>query len=277
MIPDCPDDGELVEREIDRVLTQYRESPNLLFTARTYLRKVEEVIQSVCALPDFFNIETAVGDQLTLIGKRLGFPRCHCYCAVQPVFGFECNDNTLDFEFPVVGFCEIGTWKDCGDVGVAEICITDDDVYRAFLKARRYQFRSFYSIDDLTTALRFIWGPTAWVMDAGKGRVVMTPGRDLTADEVALLQIVARVLPIAPGINPRFHFGPSRVFGFGEGWGGFCEEYAPDGLPIVTADGMPILVTDGTGGEEVMLMTGPLVENAAWMCEIDVHPYDCIN
>lgn len=265
--------AERVDIEISRVLTQYRESPKLLHVLRTYLTHVAQVIESIDAIPTFFDINTAVGDQLTLLGKRLGWPRCHCICVTQPVFGFDCPGLPLDF--PIVGFCEPGTWIDCGEFGIGDICINDDEMYRGFLKARRYQILSLYDRGSLTQAVRDIWGPRAWVVDDGKGRVVLSPGRDLSASEIAFLQLVPRVLPVAPGIQQRYHFLSSLVFGFGEGWGGFCQ---PTGNPVLLSDDDMSLVVDDDGtilydleGEGGV----PQYQDADWMCEYDLRPYSC--
>lgn len=272
---DCPAPGSLVEREIDRVLTHYRESPKLLHLIRTYLGQAEQVIGAICDLPSAFDIDSAGGDQLTLVGKRLGWPRCHCVCNVQPVFGFACDGVPTDDV--ITGFCDDNnTWADCGPFGTSDICINDDEVYRSFLKARRYQMLALFDLASLTAAIQHLLGPTATVLDAGVGRVVLAPGRELTAAENALLQLYPRVLPVAPGIRIRFHFGPLEVFGFGEGWGGFCDEWEPDGLPLVTASGELILVSGASPGDpDRPLMTGPLTRDAEWMCEIDTRPYDC--
>jgi len=264
----CIDEDLFVESGIDRVLTQYRESPKLLHVIRTYVRQVAQIHASICDLPSFFDLNTAVADQLTLIGKRMGFPRCHCACDVSPVFGFACEGQPNTH--PIVGFCEDGSWQGCGEDGISEICINDDEMYRKFLICRSYQMQARYSIVDLTQALRVMYGDTATVLDAGHGRVVLAPFRVLTDPENAVLQIVPRVLPIAPGIVTRWHFGTFKVFGFGEGWGGFCEEWEPDGLPLVTEDGEEIVTEDGEP-----IMTGPLTRGADLMCEIDLKPYSC--
>jgi hypothetical protein len=264
----CPEDFENVERRIDRVLTQYRESPKLLHLIRTMLRQVEIVQQAVCDLPAWFDIDTAVGDQLTIIGKRLGFPRDHCVCAVQPAFGFDCGPQT--FGFDVLGFCTDAAWIECADFGVSEISIDDDELYRKFLKVRRYQMLAYFDLASLTAALRIFWGDTAKVLDRGRGRVVLAPGRPLTAAEEAVLQLYPRVMPVGLGIAQRYHFGPVRVFGFGEGWGGFCDGEAVDGQPLLTEDDEPILTE---AGDEIL--TDNLGIGSDWMCEIDVRPYDC--
>lgn len=265
----CLDTEAIVEGEINRIGTQYRESPNLLHLMRTYLRQVGAAMEAVCQVPSFFDLDNAVGDQLTILGKRLGWPRCHCVCNIPPVFGFACEG--VPSQMIVAGFCDENvTWAACGPFGLSDLCINDDETYRKFLKVRRYQMLSLYDLDSLSEAIKIFWGSTAVVLDAGHGRVVVAPGRDLTATEVALLQLYPRVLPTAPGISIRFHFGPVKVFGFGDGWGGFCEPTFSEGLPLMTEKGDIITTEDGTP-----IMTGPLTQDAPWMCEVDVNPYDC--
>lgn len=266
----CPEPDVLVEQRVDRVWTQYRESPKLLHLMRTYMRQAEAILLEACALPQKFDLDTAVGDQLTLLGKRLGWPRCHCVCTSQPTFGFACEG--VPVQQPITGFCDAnGVWFDCNPYGTADICITDDEVYRNFLRARRFQMLALYDLESLTIAIQHLFGPTASVLDAGNGRVVIAPGRFLTDSEQLLIQLYPRVLPVAPGIRVRFHYGEDiKVFGFGEGWGGFCEMWEPDGLPLATEND-DVLVTET--GE--VLVTGPLTKDSIWMCEIDPRPYTC--
>lgn len=234
---DCPDPGALVEQEINHVLTQYRESPNLLGLIRAYLRQVDEALRSICVIPSYFDLDTAVGDQLTLLGKRLGFPRCHCVCTVSPVFGFSC-EGAYAGPYEIVGFCEGGTWINCRETGTSTICIDDDEVYRAILKARRYQALGLYDDESLEAAAGHVWGGNAQVISLGLGRVVVSPGRALTAYETMVRPIVFRALPIAPGVKALTSDATGPVFGFGGGWFGFCED-------------------------------------AEWLCPVDPHPFDC--
>ncbi|MXN51924.1 DUF2612 domain-containing protein [Shinella sp. AETb1-6] len=264
----CVDPDAMVEDGINKVLTQYRESPKLLHMIRTYMRKVAEIHTAICDLPSHFDLQSAVGDQLTLIGKRMGFPRCHCVCDIQPVYGFACEGVPTDR--PIIGPCEVGSWEGCGEDGISEICIDDDEMYRKLLISRSFQMQSRYSLEDLTASLQVLYGEQAAVLDAGNGRVVLAPFRELSEAETAILQIVPRALPLAPGIVSRWHFGTFLVAGFGEGWGGPCEDWEADGLPLATEAG-DILVTEG--GEE--LWTGALTRGADMMCEIDLKPYSC--
>lgn len=265
----CQTKEEFVEEGVNHVKTALRETPKFLIMLRSWLGQLWDAQNAVCGIPEKFDIDTAVGDQLTIIGKWMGFPRCHCVCDVQPVFGFAC-DVTVPGSRPIVGFCEGGVFLDCATDGISEICITDDEVYRSFLIARSYQMQALYSWDDLNAALRAIFGPQAMVMDAGHGQVILAPLRVLTDLETALLQVIPRVLPIAPGVTTRWHFGTFKIFGFGAGWGNFCEEWEPAGLALETEDGIELVTEGGTP-----IFTGPLTRDADILCDFDVKPYSC--
>lgn len=265
----CETREAFVKDGTDKVINQYRESPKLLGMIAAHLGQLWDIYNSVCKMPDYFDLDTAVGDQLTIIGKWMGFPRCHCVCDVQPVFGFSCGAPTVAGR-RILGFCEDALWIDCVSDGLSEICITDDETYRKFLKVRAYQIEKAYSWEDLTAALQILFGEQARVMDAGHGEVVLAPLRELTESEKALHSLYPRVLPITPGIVTRWHFGTFKIFGFGEGWGGFCEEWQPNGLALQTENGITLVTEDG-----IPIITGPLYQDAHWLCREDLKPYSC--
>lgn len=217
----CPDKETLIGERLDRLLTQYRESPNLKAIIEQGLSQIADVALALCDVPSHFEISDAIGDQLTLIGKRMGWPRCHCICDVGPTFGFGCG--TSNPNQPIVGFCEGGDWADCQSFGTGDLCLEDDEVYRRYLLARRYQALQRYSLDDLQAAMRHIWGDSATASSLGGARVNIAPGRALTSQEQRELPLAIRVLPIAPGIQVYVDFAAGPIFGFGSGWAGFCD------------------------------------------------------
>lgn len=265
---DCPEVDSLVESLINRVLTQYRESPKLLHLMRTDLRSIEEIIRILCGLPDYFDLDTAVGEQLTFLGKRMGFPRCHCVCEVQPVFGFECDGfNPLQ---PLAGFCDPNsTWADCDEFTVSDLCINDDELYRKFLYVRRYQMLALFDLKSLEETLKIFWGDAARVLDSTNGKVTVTPGRALTIGEMQFIKLYLRVLPISPGIKTLVHFGEREIFGFGTGWGGFCETQNGVEQNLIDDDDRDFITNTGD-----QIITTPF-SVAEWMCGIDIQPYDC--
>lgn len=260
---------EVIDGRISKILTQYRESPKLIHMLKTYMGQIVDPYQGISDLPELMDIDFAVGDQLTLLGKRLGWLRCHCVCDYQPVFGFECDDQVS--QLPVEGFCnDLTTWIACEDTGIGEVCISDDELYRKFLKVRLYQISNRYYMNDLTQCLNIMWGDTSRVIYSGRKQLIVSPGRDLTNDEISLLQLYPRILPVALGVQVLFHFGEPELFGFGDGWGGFCDQGFPDGVDIVTESG-EILVTE----DPENIITGPLLDGANWLCPIDVKPWSC--
>src|SRR5690348_11451199 len=117
--------GDLVEPEIDKVATQYREATKFLGLIRAILSEGEGAAIRLNEVPAFFDIDTAVGDQLTIIGKWLGFPRRHCVCDAPAVFGFDCGSPG---SFTISGFCAPGsTWLGCPPLGNSTLCIDDDE------------------------------------------------------------------------------------------------------------------------------------------------------
>ena len=57
--------------------------------------QVADVITSICDLPSYFDIDTEVGEQLTFLGRRMGWPRCHCICTSQPVLALPVRSMSL--------------------------------------------------------------------------------------------------------------------------------------------------------------------------------------
>ncbi|QQM29284.1 DUF2612 domain-containing protein [Martelella lutilitoris] len=254
----------IVDDAMGEVLTQYRESPKLLALIRHDLDAMYDVFQRAQALPRKFDILDAEGEQLTLIGKRVGFPREHCICVPVPVLGFDCAPGSQNVN--IVGFCAGGSWYACNDAGEGTISIEDDDLYRRHIIARLYQMRQLWGIDSLSAAVKAIWGETATVTNMGGARVCVSPGRLLTEMEGLLIQVSFRALPIPPGIKTYISQATGQVIGFGGGWGGLCDgaewlcpiEFDPFGcdftwqnpettLPelFITSDGLIFNAADG--------------------------------
>lgn len=222
---ECTEIDDLVEARIDRAWTQYRESPKLLEMTRIYLREIAEATRATCEIISFFDINTAVGDQLTIIGKALGWPRCHCRGQRRPVFGFACVDECGPPVVPIGGFCEAEF--DCGGPDYVEFCFTDDELYRGFLKARRWAIAENCTHHGITLAAREVFGPNAVIYEDGDGVIEVAAGRLLTNIEISIAHLYEQVLPIPPGVRLEINHSNGVPFGFGAGWGGFCDGAFP--------------------------------------------------
>lgn len=228
-MPDLVD--YLVEDKIDKVATQYRESKRLLSLIRAFLRQAGSAYGAACAMLDFFDIDTAVGDQLTILGKVLGWGRCHCRGQRRPVFGFSCDGTTCEIPVvPVAGFCE-AEW-DCGGPDFVEFCFADDELYRRFLKARVITLTGDYSRPGITAASRELFGEHAVILREDPGVVAISTGRILTNVEISIAHLFPQVMPVARGVRFELWHSDGPHFGFGEGWGGFCNGSFSREIPL---------------------------------------------
>ncbi|HEY8356692.1 MAG TPA: DUF2612 domain-containing protein [Ramlibacter sp.] len=228
----CPDIDALVESKIDRVATQYRESPKLLGLIRAYLRPAAEAYDALCETLDKFDIDNAVGDQLTILGKALGWPRTHCKGQKRPVFGFSCEgfDECSIPVRPVAGFC-FAEWN-CDGPDFVEFTFRDDELYRGFLKARVVTLLGDYTRKGLTEAARAMFGQDAVIYRERPAVVSVATGRLMTNVEISIVHLYAQVLPVAPGLRLELWHSKGRPFGFGAGWGGFCSGRFPRQIPL---------------------------------------------
>lgn len=221
------DRGDVLEEVLNEVLTQYRESPKLLHLIRNYMERLDDLRLVAEELPNFFDVLTASGDQLTIIGKWLGWPRAHRVGVETSVFGYSysnegCEDDCSDGP-PVAGWCT-GEWGDCINTEFSPYFFDDDDVYRRYLLSRVVQLFGDYRRRTVTLCSRLIYGDTAYILREGAGWVTISTGRPFLADERSVRHLVRQVLPVAPGVLVNIVSQPSgsRVFGYGRGWGEWC-------------------------------------------------------
>lgn len=228
----CPDPNALVESKINKGRTQYREAVKFLGMVRAYLDQVALLTRETCEILDYLDIDTAVGDQLTILGKALGWPRCHCTGQRRPVFGFACDFSDCEVPaVPVAGFCE-AEWDCDGSPDFVEFCLTDDEMYRRFLKARVITLTGDYTRAGITAAARELFGPNAVIYRETHGTIALATSRLLTSVEISIAHLFKQVLPVAPGVRFELWHGNGVPFGFGAGWGQFCTSAFPAQIPL---------------------------------------------
>lgn len=219
------DKAAMEEERINRVLTQYRESPNLLGLIRAVLSELADVAERGDAIQSAFNIDTSMGDQLTMIGKWLGWPRTHCKGSRAKVFGFACEDDDCSVGYPVLGFCE-GARFACDGAQFEEYTFEDDELYRRYLKARAVAINSAqtndYTRESLVAAATAMFGEECVIVKEGRAEIILCLTRFFTPDELQILHLAEHVLPIAPGVKLTWAHCDGAIFGFGAGWGEMC-------------------------------------------------------
>lgn len=219
------DKAAMEEERINRILTQYRESPNLIGVIRAALSELADVAERGDAIQAAFDIDTSTGDQLTMIGKWLGWPRTHCQGSRAKVFGFACEEDDCSVGYPVLGFCE-GARFACEGALFEEFTFSDDALYRRYLKARAVAINAAqtndYSRDDLVAAASALFGDDCVIVKERRGETILCLTRFFTSAELQILHLAEHVLPIPPGVTLTWAHCDGEIFGVGTGWGELC-------------------------------------------------------
>lgn len=142
------------------------------------------------------------------------------------MFGFACESECGPPAVPVAGFCE-AEW-DCGEgPEFVEFCFADDEMYRDFLKARIITLIGLYTREGMHDAARALWGNHATVWLDRPGVVTVVTGRLLSDIEISIAHLYQQVMPVPPGVRLEVWHSSGPAFGFGDGWGGFCDGAIP--------------------------------------------------
>lgn len=202
-----------VDERLGKVLTQYRESSNLLALIRNYLEPTVEFGNTLCAISDAWDIDTATGHQLTIIGNSLGWPRVHCEGLNLQVFGFQPGFNLGGFG---------AVWDFPGDQKFGKFTFTDDDLYRAFLKSLVIKLNGEHGQGAVREAAQILFGPDTDILYDRVGEISIYAERVLTATEISILHLYEQIMPVAPGVKLGIYQATNgQPFGFGAGWGEF--------------------------------------------------------
>lgn len=137
------------------ILTQYREATNLVAYTKAFLKESDEIEEVLRQLLDERFIDTAVGDQLDILGVIVGLPRTSAEYISNPFFGFLTAIGARTYSTlaaPSTG----GTWRTLADPDSLPQ-ILDDDVYRGFLKAKIERNHTDGTIEDVITVVELLF------------------------------------------------------------------------------------------------------------------------
>jgi len=198
------------ESRLDLLATQYRESPNLKALIGVYLDAAGELTPAICETFDR-DIDTAIGDQLTQLGKILGWDRVQCGGVRPRVFGFECVDDCSTNTITIGGFCDPWLGEDCNaETLFGEFTFSDDELYRRFLKSLILKYDNDFRRSTLREAVEILFGSAATIYNETAGTVEIYAGRALSLDEQAVAHLIKQVLPIAPGVGVSVYEGQGK-------------------------------------------------------------------
>lgn len=212
------------------ITSEHRTAPRFVATVGAVTGALAITADVTRSIPNAFDVETAVGAQLDIIGLWVGQSRLIPNVLLLQFFGFSGNPAALPFgeeDNPSGG----GRWYEEGEDYTATTVLGDPE-YRTLILARIARDMSKGTTAELLGSLSFIFGGARVALDdPGDMSISVAIGRYLTLVEraiIANLDILPR--PAGVRISRRVMFNSERYFGF-EGQANalsFGEEGLPD-------------------------------------------------
>ena len=207
----CAAPSNLVAAFLSRLAHSYQEGTNITALLTALLSEVEEYEGIVCGLVDTLDCDTAVGDQLDIVGTIVGLPRTVC-----GVFRSEpqlCGGPVIPLE---------------------DYTFTDDAEYRKFIKAHiaARNFDGTLAAYESILQLLFDDIPIGDPL-TGDARVAISHGgytfiripRALTDLENQRMELVKFILPYFGATDVRVGFG-TGTFALGDdALTGVCQTF----------------------------------------------------
>ena len=207
------------------ITSEHRDRPKFSAMVKAVADPFGGVFDFCQSLYGYFDLDTAEGEQLDIIGLWVGQSRLIPGVLIVGYFGFE--DQVAALTYGEEGNASIGGRFYNEGEPVSGSSILDDPEYRLILRAKIVRNHAKGTTADIIKALTFMFDAPAIVDDPGTMAIGVYIGRNLTLVERALLtQLDILPRPAGVRIETRGYFNGSGYLGF-EGQDGavpFAEE-----------------------------------------------------
>lgn len=205
--------GAGVDQRIDRmtdyselVTSEYSNSPNFLQTVQLTANGVGDITSVIQSLPALFDLDTAVGSQLDVDGRWIGFARTIGGVVLVQFFGFSDDATALTFGElgnPSVG----GRFYELGEDTSTTATLADPE-YRLLLQAKILQNDWDGSVAEFESAISDVIAMPTTIIDPGTNVVLIMPS---AAVDPVLSQLLTNydLLPRAAGVRYQYVFPQS--------------------------------------------------------------------
>lgn len=198
---------------ISRLVTQFKESPNLIGYIRSIISESDVIESELCDVLSLRTLDTATNAQLDVIGALVGQGRLLIDATAFSFFGFEGNPISASFgdiNNPQLG----GRFASIGEslTGFTEL---NDDDYRLFIRARIIRNFTAARPEDVINQIRFIFGDVLVVITEGvNASYQISLGILLSANQRVLIQNDLFLKPAGVQLSLVAEFDTANFFGF---------------------------------------------------------------
>lgn len=174
----------------------HRDKPKLKQTLIETITPLIQIANALEQLPERYDIDTAVGDQLQTIALWVGAPRTVPNVIPLPYFGFEGQPAALPFGEvgdPSIG----GFWRESGVSGNYG-AVLDTETLRKVVKAQIFKNSCKGLLDDAHTIISMITDKAFKIKDLLNMRVELTFLEDV---DVQTLELSRLMFPRPAGVE----------------------------------------------------------------------------
>ena len=201
-----------------RLITEYRESVNLINNIRTLLLEANTLEEVYCSLIEDRTIDTATGITLDILGSIVGQPREFVTANFINFFAFKDTDGNFPINTSGLGTLDNinagGLFKSVNDDLTGTIQL-DDERYRLFIRARIARNFSKATPEDVIANAKFVTESSLVILEELEDAAYnLKIGRVFTDDEQAII-LALDFIPKPAGVNVNyFDFELGNVFAF---------------------------------------------------------------
>ena len=180
------------------IAAEHNQQPQFMALVTVFCAAIGDINEAVQEINASFNLNTAGGAQLDVVGQWVGQPRIIPNVLLTGYFGFSDDQAALgfgDLTNPSIG----GIWYSLGD-SYATTTALNDEPYRLAIKARIVRNQSHGRISDLENALSFVFDANAHIVDTGNYSINIVVDTPVTQVAQALLNGLD-LLPRPAGVS----------------------------------------------------------------------------
>lgn len=197
-------DPELIDHRAlaeSRLVTQFRESPNLIAYIKTLLIEADTLEQLINDVMTDRWLDNASGVQLDIIGVIVGQTRTLIQSSIIQYFGFDGDfrsETFSSFNNPALG----GRFRSFGEP-VDGIRTLEDVEFRAYIRARIAKNSTRSTPEDIIAQIKLVFSASLVLFTDGDTEYNVDIGKVLSANEQALL-FTSDIFPKTAGVQVNY-------------------------------------------------------------------------
>jgi len=207
---------DFIQAYLNLLIYQYRGKPKASAEISTIVKEFGSIFELYNSFETEFNLDTARGKQLDIIGRIVGLSRTVPLAVPKKYFGFE--DDSTAYPFSDL-FESVVTYpfKELDEQEYTDLQLNDED-YRQFLKAKISKNFAESDIISINTIVMFLFDDLAEVVDNQNMTLDLYIDATIDVDQVRTIKQLD-LLPKPQGVrynNVIYKYYNQETFGFSD-------------------------------------------------------------